>query len=297
MLFAVNEFVSADQLSYTYVTDIHDARHLLAALSHEEVIALDTETYWDAKAARSRISLVQLATRGDALIVLDALAVDLNVVRELVESPNVLMAAHNASFDETMLIGEGLSPASFVDTLRLARSALQLPSYSLQAVAAHLFGVALEKSFQKSNWRRRPLTRDQLRYAATDAHITLRVFDELRRVLEEQGRWAPALASATLRRKDNAGRRPRRESSPLPPSPPLTDQEKKVVSELKKWRLEQSHARRVPAYMICPDRTLEHLARARPQTIQQLNGTYGLGDAKIARYGEELLTALQKLNS
>ena len=293
----MNEFVSADQLSYTYVTDIHDARHLLAALSQEEVVAHDTETYWDAKAARSRVSLVQLATRGDVLIVLDALAVDLDVVRELVESPSVLMAAHNAIFDETMLIGEGLKPVSFVDTLRLARSALRLPSYSLQAVAAHLLRVVLDKNLQKSNWRRRPLTKDQLRYAALDAHITLHVFDELRRVLEEQGRWAPALASATLRRKDDAKKRSRRERSPQTPAAPLTDEEKKIFSELKKWRLEQSRARRVPAYMICPDRTLEHLARERPQTIQQLIDTYGLGEAKIARYGEELLETLRKINS
>lgn len=293
----MNQPVISDQPSYAYVTDLHDARLILAALANEEVIALDTETYWDAKVARSRVSLVQLATRGDTLIVLDALAVDLDVLRELVESSSVLMVAHNANFDETMLIGEGLSPASFVDTLRLARGALRLPSYSLQAVAAHLLGVALDKSFQKSNWRRRPLTKDQLRYAATDAHVTLRVFDELRRMLEEQGRWAPALASATLRRQDDAKKRSRRERASQPPTAGLTDEEKKIVSELRKWRLEQSHARRVPAYMICPDRTLEHLAQQRPQTIQQLSGIYGLGEAKIARYGEELLEALRKLNS
>jgi ribonuclease D len=296
MLFAVNEPVSSEQLSYNYVTDTHDAGDILADLSHEEVVALDTETYWDTKAARSRVSLVQLATRGDALIVIDALAVDLDVVRGLVESSSVLMAAHNASFDETMLIGEGLSPVSFVDTLRLARSALRLPSYSLQAVAAHLLGVALDKSFQKSNWRRRPLTKDQLRYAATDAHVTLRIFDELRRRLEEQGRWTSALSSATLRRKDDAKKMPRRKRAPQPPAPPLTGEEKKIFSELKKWRLEQSNSQRVPAYMICPDRTLEHLARERPQTIQHLSGIYGLGDAKITRYGEELMVALRKLN-
>ncbi|MGI8567366.1 MAG: HRDC domain-containing protein [Pyrinomonadaceae bacterium] len=49
--------------------------------------------------------------------------------------------------------------------------------------------------------------------------------------------------------------------------------------------------------MICPDRTLEHLAREKPQTIQQLIDTYGLGEAKIARYREELLETLRKINS
>lgn len=287
----------AEQFTYQYVTDIDAARHHLAAFLGEEVIALDTETYWDARAGRSRVSLVQIASRAGAIVVLDALAVGLDVARELIESPRIQMAAHNANFDEGMLTGEGLKAAAFVDTLRLARSALLLPSYSLQSVVAHLFGVALDKTLQRSNWRRRPLTEEQLRYAALDARITLRLFDELRRILEEQGRWTPALTAATLRPRDDGEKPSRRRRAPQPPSPPLTEEQQRIVLGLKKWRLEQAHAGRVPAYMICSDRTLEDLARRRPPTLDQLAGIYGLGEAKITRYGEELLNALRELTT
>jgi ATP-dependent DNA helicase RecQ len=45
--------------------------------------------------------------------------------------------------------------------------------------------------------------------------------------------------------------------------------------------------------MICADKTLECLARERPETLEQLRTIYGLGDSKIERFGEELLAAVR----
>lgn len=283
-----------EQLNYRYITEAAAAGEALDALRGEPIVGLDTETYWDTVANHSRVSLVQIAARVGEVIVIDLTTVDVSLLRPLVESPEVLMAAHNARFDEGMLIGAGLRPASFVDTLRLARAALRLPSYSLAGVTSHLFGIELDKSFQKSNWRRRPLTRAQLYYAAMDAHITLRVYDELGRILSEQGRWENALRAATLAPASGETRAPRQRRAPQPPPRPLTEEERRVVAHLKKWRLEKSRDERVPAYMICPDRTLEHLALERPATLEALNTIHGLGASKIARFGLELLEALSK---
>jgi ribonuclease D len=282
-----------EQLNYRYITEASAAADALEALRREPIVGLDTETYWDATVNHSRVSLVQIAPRVGETIVIDVLAVDVSLVGSLVESAEVLMAAHNARFDEGMLIKAGLRPASFVDTLRLARVALRLPSYSLAGVTEHLFGIELDKSFQKSNWRRRPLTRAQLGYAALDAHITLKVYDELSRILSEQGRLESALLAATLAPASDEARAPRKRRAPQPPPRPLTETERRVVAQLKKWRLEKSFAERVPAYMICPDRTLEHLAMERPDTLEALSAIHGLGSSKIARFGLELLEALR----
>ncbi|HEY9282730.1 MAG TPA: HRDC domain-containing protein, partial [Pyrinomonadaceae bacterium] len=90
----------------------------------------------------------------------------------------------------------------------------------------------------------------------------------------------------------------RRQRRPAPqPGPPLTPEQKKTVTALKKWRLERAFSQRVPAYMICPDRTLECLARERPETVEQLRNVYGLGESKIERFGEDLLKALGEATS
>jgi ribonuclease D len=278
---------------FRFITDNHEAQSALETISSEAIVGLDTETYWNTTANRSHVSLVQIAPRVGEILVIDLLIVDVELLRPLIESSDITMTAHNARFDEGMLIGAGLRPAGFVDTLRLARSALRLPSYSLAGVAAHLFGIELDKSFQKSNWKRRPLTRAQLEYAATDAYITLRVYDELQRILTEQGKFEMALRAATLRPSTGETSTPRKRRAPQPPPRPLTDEERRAVVYLKKWRFAKAAQAHVPAYMICPDRTLEHLAMERPSTVEALNSIHGLGAAKIARFGEELLAALK----
>jgi ribonuclease D len=279
---------------FRFITDNDEAQSALQSLQQETIIGLDTETYWNAAANRSHVSLVQVAPREGLVLVFDLLKVGVELLRPLIESPDVTMTAHNARFDEGMLIGAGLRPSAFVDTLRLARSALRLPSYSLAGVVAHLFGIEMDKSYQKSNWKRRPLTRAQLEYAALDAYITLRVYDELRRILTEQGKFEAALRSATLSPASDETRTPRKRRAPQPPPRPLTEEERQAVVYLKKWRFAKSTEGNVPAYMICPDRTLEHLAMERPSTLEALNDIHGLGASKIARFGEELLEALKR---
>ena len=290
----MGKILQPEERAYRLITDTSEASEALDRLRGETLVGLDTETYWDTGARHSRVSLVQLAPSSEDVLVFDALALDVNVLRPIIESSEVRMVAHNARFDEGMLVGAGLRPASFVDTLRMARAALRLPSYSLASVSEHLFGIELDKSFQKSNWRRRPLSRTQLDYAATDAFVTLRVYQELRGILSGQGKLEAALRFATLASSGGEERAPRKRRAPQPPPRPLTDAEQQLLRRLKKWRLEKSFQALVPAYMICPDRTLEHLVMERPATMEALNSIHGLGASRIARYGEELLGELRK---
>jgi ribonuclease D len=277
--------------SYRLISDAEDAARAAERLLGEAVISLDTETFWNPTAARAHVSLVQIAAGGPEVQVFDLLSVGVEPLRTLIESPSVKMAAHNARFDQGVLRGEGLSPNAFVDTLTLARAVLILPSYSLASVTEHLFGLPLDKTLRTSNWRRRPLTRSQIEYAALDAHVTLRVYEELRGRLQAEGRWEVCERAALLSGEPRPATRRRRK--PAEPGPPLTAEERRTVGLLKRWRMQQAGAQRVPAYMICADKTLECLAREKPETLEHLRSIYGLGDSKIGRFGEDLLAALR----
>ena len=50
---------------------------------------------------------------------------------------------------------------------------------SLQRVVAEVLGEYVDKSLQRSDWDSRPLSSEQLRYAALDAAVLLRVEDGL----------------------------------------------------------------------------------------------------------------------
>jgi len=45
----------------------------------------------------------------------------------------------------------------------------------------------------------------------------------------------------------------------------------------------------VPAYVVFHDATLQAIAQARPASVEALRGIAGLGERKLANYGEQLL--------
>jgi ATP-dependent DNA helicase RecQ len=63
-----------------------------------------------------------------------------------------------------------------------------------------------------------------------------------------------------------------------------------LFETLRKWRREEAQRRGVPPYVIFSDRTLRDVARVRPTTLLQLRGIYGIGDTKMAEYGEKLVS-------
>jgi ATP-dependent DNA helicase RecQ len=61
---------------------------------------------------------------------------------------------------------------------------------------------------------------------------------------------------------------------------------------LRAWRLATARAQGVPPYVIFHDSVLQEIAANRPATLADLAAIKGVGQSKLARYGEELLAAL-----
>lgn len=291
-------------LPYEYLIDPGDARAALAAFANQPIIGLDTETFMDFPTRQNRLSLLQLASPTGEVIVVDALAAGLEEARGLIEDPAAMMAAHNARFDDGVLRQAGFAVAGLVDTLKLSRRTLRLKSFSLSSVSDHLFGMRLDKTYQLSNWRKRPLSREQLDYAALDAQIALQVFQELTERLASSGRLEqelhrarifPAIGTADKASEQNRAIQSVRKKSPPVELRPLTAEERCVVEKLRDWRRRLASSENVPAYMICQDKTLEHLAIARPRRIEALSGIYGLGESKITQYGDQILSQLNSI--
>ena len=69
----------------------------------------------------------------------------------------------------------------------------------------------------------------------------------------------------------------------------LSAGERALFERLRQWRGEAARTQGVPAYVILHDKTLRELALRSPGTLDALGDISGIGSAKIARYGEELL--------
>ncbi|WP_093799610.1 DNA helicase RecQ [Streptomyces sp. Wb2n-11] len=68
-----------------------------------------------------------------------------------------------------------------------------------------------------------------------------------------------------------------------------------VFEALRAWRAEQAREQGVPAYVIFHDATLREIATVRPGSVAELGGVAGLGEKKLATYGEGVLEVLASL--
>ena len=62
-----------------------------------------------------------------------------------------------------------------------------------------------------------------------------------------------------------------------------------LAAKLKEWRASEAKRLRVPAYVVCHDRTLHAVAAARPVNLRQLLELDGIGPAKAEKFGEAIL--------
>jgi len=72
------------------------------------------------------------------------------------------------------------------------------------------------------------------------------------------------------------------------------DVDRSLFDELRQWRLEQSAARRVPAYVIFNDMTLRELARWKPVEPMVLEQISGFGRKKALEYGSAILNLIRE---
>jgi ATP-dependent DNA helicase RecQ len=150
------------------------------------------------------------------------------------------------------------------------------------------FGVGAD--LDDREWRRvlRQLVVLGLLEPDPDGHGGLRTTPAARTVLKGERtvelRRASAIALAPRSRR-KAAAKAREAFGAAPPSAG----ESALFDALKAWRRETALAQGVPAYVVFHDRTLAEIARLKPASIAALGDVSGVGESKLARYGEALV--------
>jgi ATP-dependent DNA helicase RecQ len=65
-----------------------------------------------------------------------------------------------------------------------------------------------------------------------------------------------------------------------------------VFDRLRAWRSARAKEQGVPAYVVFSDATLREIAATLPSSLAGLAGVSGIGEAKLARYGQQVLDLL-----
>ncbi|WGD38665.1 DNA helicase RecQ [Lysinibacter sp. HNR] len=88
----------------------------------------------------------------------------------------------------------------------------------------------------------------------------------------------------------------RRAPTQAPVVADLNEEQRVMFESLRAWRAAEARAQGLPAYIVFNDATLRACATEAPQTLTELRGISGVGDQKLARYGEAVLSVLAGRN-
>ncbi len=116
------------------------------------------------------------------------------------------------------------------------------------------------------------------------------IWEELKRTtvrLDRSAAGKSKSSSSTSKRRQGASARSQREESP-------ENMDTDLLESLKIWRKSESKRRKVPAFRILSDRSLEALASHKPRDRRGLLDVHGIGEAKLELYADALLALISR---
>ena len=235
-------------------------------LSEADYLTIDTEfiretTFWP------ELCLIQMATNGTAVIV-DPLSDGLELAPffELMANRDVVKVFHAARQDIEIIYHLGsLIPHPIFDTQVAAMVCGFGDSVSYDQLVQKTVGAQIDKSSRFTDWRRRPLSDKQLKYALADVTHLREVYQVLRKRLEEDGRehWVKeemdVLESASTYdlHPDDAWTRLRmRVRKP---------QELAIMQHVAAWREREARDRNMPRRRVLKDEAVYEIAQQQPR--------------------------------
>lgn len=276
------------------ITTPSDWQNCLGLLKREPRIAIDLEAN-SMYAYRERVCLIQISIPSQDFIVDPVANLELSGLGELLADTAVEKVFHAAEYDLILLKREyKWELNNLFDTMWAARI-LGYKQYGLASMLQSLFGLKLNKQYQKSNWCKRPLSPQQLTYAQHDTHHLLQLRDQLAAELKASGHAEEAQEIFWEQTQVKPGNH---EFDPdsfwsIHGVHELSGQQRAILKAINIYRDQEAERRNQPLFKIFGDRTMLELAQHTPQNINDLHHIYGMSNGQIRRYGKSLLHIIQ----
>jgi ribonuclease D len=273
-----------------YIESATELETLCGQLSGAQWMTLDTE-FLREKTYYPKLCLLQVAVPGVVACV-DPLAIeDLSPLLDVIYDKRITKVMHAARQDMEILYNlRAALPAPVFDT-QIAALLLGFPDQvGYGTLVSELLGVTLDKLHTRADWSLRPLSPDQIRYAADDVIYLAQVYERLVERLEKFGRlgWltedferlvqpelyinSPQLAWLKVRGINR-----------------IKGASLSVLQALASWRESLAQQLDRPKGWLLRDDVLVDIARHLPGNRAALGKIRGLTERVISKNGEQLL--------
>ncbi len=272
-----------------YIATDQQVAALCQRMSTLTWIALDTE-FMREKTYYPEFCLLQLATP-DWVACIDPLAeCDLAPLLTELCRDDILKVIHSCRQDMEIfyhLIGK--VPAPIFDT-QIAAPLLGLPENAGYALLVSQFlNINLSKAHSRTDWQARPLSPEQLRYAADDVTYLCQVYQLMQQKLIDLGRlsWLDREFQNLIDTElyeiepNQAWRRIRGKFK-------LTGRQLGVLKALAEWREDTARSQNRPRSWLLRDEVMVELAKLQPTTVEELAKVRQVSDGLVRKQGAKL---------
>ncbi|QDV21509.1 Ribonuclease D [Gimesia panareensis] len=258
------------------------------------IVAFDTE-FVSEFTYRPELSLLQFALNGRTVAVDPYEVEDLTPWWDIMTDDSTTVVVHGGR-EEVRFCRHfsGKKPQKLID-LQIAEG-LRSRSFpiSYTALVARVLGEKAGSKETRTDWRRRPLTEQQIKYALDDVKFVLRIWKIQEQELSELGRldWAEAEFKRMIDEVDSEFHRENwRRVSGLHK---LKPRELAIVRELFDWRDEVAQEKNQPVRRILRDDLLIELAKRKPKTPQDLTATRDLNRKNMFKLAPQVVKRIEK---
>ena len=280
-----------------YITNSAALEALCKQLRSSPRLALDTEFVGE-DSFIPKLELIQVAT-SEIAAVIDFPAVQTNgslaPFWELICDPKVEKVVHAGRQDlDLFALHAGEIPKPFFDT----QIAAAMLGFGAQVAYANLVqrihGTKLDKAHTFTNWSARPLSTEQIAYAAEDVQFLLPIHTHLQKRLHALGRseWVREEFSRLETVVGEKSKEPLDRYQRIRGWDSLKPKQATVLRDLAAWRETEARRRNVPRGRVLRDEVLLQLARHPPKSVDELRGLRGLHSAEIDRNGDQLIATI-----
>ncbi|MCP4128859.1 MAG: ribonuclease D [Gammaproteobacteria bacterium] len=270
-------------------------QELCGKLRGSSWLALDTEFIRE-KTYYPHFCLLQISN-GTVAASVDPLAIDdMSELVQIIYDHDIVKVFHAGRQDlEIFHQLWGKLPQPLFDT-QLAATLLGLGSQiGYGNLVQKVIGRELEKGHSRTDWSRRPLSQDQLRYALDDVIYLGDIYLNITDRLNQLGRntWLQedfdTLTDPATYSVDPQGMWKR-----IKGNQHLKGVQLAVLQKIAAWREQQAESSNRPRRWILKDEVLVDLARLQPGDIKGLERIRGLEAGSIKRHGDTLLNLIKQ---
>lgn len=256
-------------------------------------LALDTEfvrerTYY------AQLGLLQLAVGDDVVLIDPQTDIDLEPLWVLIADPKTTKVLHAGSEDLELLYHTSQRLPQNVFDSQIAATVLgHGDSMGYAALVQHFFEVELDKTLSRTDWLARPLSPQQLYYAAADTYYLAKIYPQLLTELVASDQLQLVADECALQiAKRTRSLQPDLAWRELGNAWQCSDQQRAVLQHLAAWRLQTARSKDKPVGFIVKDAALIEIARREADSLSKLGGIEELHPQAIRRYGDAIVAAV-----